>query len=71
MFTSQREKSAKHHIIALVELDMQKMRVRLVLAPAAIRERIRDLERSNGRYGEAAVQEASDDCASKNGQEIS
>jgi hypothetical protein len=44
MFTSQREKWADHHIIALVELDMQKMRVRFVLAREAIRERMRELE---------------------------
>ena len=30
------------HIIALVELDMQKMRVRTFLAREAIRERMRD-----------------------------
>jgi len=44
MSTSQREKCEDAHIIALVELDMQKMRVRIVLAREAIRERIRELE---------------------------
>jgi len=52
MFTSQREKWAEPHIIALVELDMQKMRVRFVLAREAIRERMRELERPKDRYGE-------------------
>lgn len=44
MFTSQREKWADHHIIALVELDMQRRRVRLVLEREAIGERLRELE---------------------------
>jgi hypothetical protein len=45
MSTSQGEKLEDSHIIALVELDMQKMRVRMVLAREAIRERMRELER--------------------------
>ena len=44
MFTSQREKAADPHIVALVELDMQKMRVHIVLSRVAIRERLRELE---------------------------
>jgi hypothetical protein len=52
MFTSQREKWAEPHIIAVVELDMQKMRVRFVLAREAIRERMRELERPKDHYGE-------------------
>ena len=52
MFTSQREKSEDIHIIALVELDMQKMRVRFVLAREAIRERMRELEHPQGRSRE-------------------
>jgi hypothetical protein len=44
MSTSQREKCEDAHIIALVELDLQKLRVRIVLAPEAIRERMRELE---------------------------
>ena len=44
MFTSQPEKRAVPCIIALVELDMPKMRVRVVLAREAIRERLRELE---------------------------
>jgi hypothetical protein len=44
MSTSQREKCEDAHIIAFVELDLQKMRVRILLAPEAIRERIRELE---------------------------
>jgi hypothetical protein len=47
MFTRQREKPADRHIIALVELDMQKMRVRFVLAREAIRARMRELEHSS------------------------
>jgi hypothetical protein len=45
MFTSQREDP---HIIALVELDMQKLRVRFVLAREAIREQMRELEHPQG-----------------------
>ena len=44
MFASQREKRADPQIIAIVELDMQKLRVRIVLARDAIRERLRELE---------------------------
>jgi len=44
MFTGQREKSEVPQVIALVELDMQKMRVRIVLARDAIRERMRELD---------------------------
>jgi hypothetical protein len=44
MSTSQHEKREEAHIIALVELDLQKMRVRIVLAREAIRERMRELE---------------------------
>ena len=44
MFTSQRDEEADPHIVALVELDMQKMRVRIVWAREAIRERMRELE---------------------------
>ena len=44
MFTRQREKWADPHIIALVEFDMHKMRVRIVLAREAIRERLREME---------------------------
>jgi len=52
MFTSQPEKWADPHIIALVELDMQKMRVRFVLAREAIRERLRELEHPRDHHGE-------------------
>jgi hypothetical protein len=51
MFTSQREKWAQRDIVALVELDLQKMRVRIVLAREAIRVRMRELERSGNYYG--------------------
>ncbi len=44
MSTSQREKCEDANVIAVVELDVQKMRVRILLAPEAIRERIRELE---------------------------
>jgi len=44
MSSSQREKCEAAQIIALVELDLQKMRVRIVLAREAIRERMRELE---------------------------
>jgi hypothetical protein len=44
MSASQHEKWEDPHIIALVELDMQKMRVRIVLAREAIRQRMQELE---------------------------
>ena len=43
MFTSQHECEGLN-IIALVELDWQKLRVRFFLARGAIRERMRELE---------------------------
>jgi len=52
MFGSQRKKPEEPHIIAIVELDMQKMRVRIVLAREAINERLRELEHSSDQYGE-------------------
>jgi hypothetical protein len=44
MFTSQRAKSADTEILALVEFDMQKIRVHIVVSREAIRERLRELE---------------------------
>ena len=44
MFASQRETGGDPHIVALVELDMQKMRVRIVLSREAITERLQELE---------------------------
>ena len=52
MFTSQREKCADPHIVALVELDLQKLRVRFVFAREAIRERMQQLERPRDHRGE-------------------
>jgi hypothetical protein len=52
MFTSHREKWVDADIIALVELDMQRMRVRFVLTREAIRERMRELEHPRGHQGE-------------------
>jgi len=41
---SQAEHTADSHTVALVELDIQRMRVRIVLARDAIRQRLRELE---------------------------
>jgi hypothetical protein len=63
MVTSQREKWADPHIIALVELDMRKMRLRFVLAREAIRERMRELEYPRDRHGELqGIEDAPDNC---------
>jgi hypothetical protein len=63
MFTSQREKREDPHVIALVELDMQKMRVRIVLAREAIRERLRELEHPKDHHGERqGIEDAPDSC---------
>lgn len=48
MFSSQYEKWEGPHIIALVELDVQKMRVHIVLKREAMRERLRELEHPSG-----------------------
>ena len=52
MFTSRREKRAEPDIIALVELDMKKMRVRVVFAREAIKERMQKLEHTRDHHGE-------------------
>jgi hypothetical protein len=44
MSTSPNEKGIAAHIIALVELDMQKKRVRFFLAREAIRQRMQELD---------------------------
>jgi hypothetical protein len=51
MVTSQCEEWAGLYIIALVELDWQKMRVRIVLEPDAITERLRELEHPSRSIG--------------------
>jgi hypothetical protein len=51
MFSSRGESWADpHSIIALVELDLQKMRVRIVLAREAIRGRLKELEHAKGHH---------------------
>jgi hypothetical protein len=52
MFSSQREQWAEPQIVAIVELDTQKMRVRIVLAREATRQRLRELEHPTARQGE-------------------
>jgi hypothetical protein len=44
MFTSQCEKGGDPHVVALVELDLQKMRVHIVLSREAIRQRLQEME---------------------------
>jgi len=44
MFSRQCEEWENPHVIALVELDMQRMRVNIVFSREAIRERLRALE---------------------------
>jgi hypothetical protein len=63
MLVSQCEKRADPDIIALVELDMQKMRVRIVLAREAIRVRIRELEHFAGLHGKRqGIEDVPDGC---------
>jgi hypothetical protein len=64
MFTSQREKYADSDIVALVELDMQKMRVRIVLAREAIRERLRELGHPRDHHEE---RQGIETCAKESG----
>jgi hypothetical protein len=52
MFASEREKREAPHIVAIVELDIQKIRVRIVLAREAIKERLRELEHPKNHHGE-------------------
>jgi hypothetical protein len=56
MFSSQREEwVAEPHVIALVEIDMQKVLVRLLLAREAIRERMEELEHPGDHRAQPAV----------------
>jgi hypothetical protein len=57
MFASQREHTADPHIVALVELDMQRMRVRIVVAREAIRQRLRELEHPMDRGEQRGVED--------------
>ena len=50
MFASRRKNRAVPEIVALVELDVQTMRVRFVLAGEAIRERLRELEHAGNHH---------------------
>lgn len=58
MFFSQRAIPADSKVIALVELDIKKMRVRIVLVPQAIRERLRELEYPVDPQGDRQLIEA-------------
>jgi hypothetical protein len=53
MFFGQREKQAAvvPQVLALVEFDMQKMRVRFLLTREAIKERLQELELPRGIQG--------------------
>jgi hypothetical protein len=63
MFSSQREDRANSEIVALVELDIKKLRVRIVLGPEAIRERLRALEYTLDYHAERQrVEDAADKC---------
>lgn len=64
MLTSQREKDADRDIVALVELDMQKMRVRIALTRDAIRDRLRELKHSGEHH---AQRQGITTCAKESG----
>ena len=51
MPTSQREPYTEHDVVALVELDMQELRLRFFIGRKATRERLRELERPRDRDG--------------------
>ncbi len=48
MVTSQCKEWAAPHIVALVELDLQKMRLNVVLSREAITERLREMRDLSG-----------------------
>jgi hypothetical protein len=66
MFTSQCEKGDDPHIVALVEVDMQKMRVHIILSREAIGERLQELESplgtATGTSGRVARVEELSNC---------
>jgi hypothetical protein len=67
MFISQGEGWADPHIVALVELDLQKMRVRIVWAREAIRKRMRELEHPRDHHAERpSIEDAPDNRGLKN-----
>ena len=51
MFTGNEKIGPERDIIALVDLDIQTMRVRFVLAREAIKERMRELEHTGDHHG--------------------
>jgi hypothetical protein len=64
MLTSRCDKYADPDIVALVELDMQKMRLRIVLTRDAIRRRLRELERPSDHLAQRGGIET---CAKESG----
>jgi hypothetical protein len=66
MLTSRREEPVAPHIIAIVELDVRKMRVRVVLTRAAIGRRLQELEFPKHHHGGWHSSEgAPDSCRSE------
>jgi hypothetical protein len=64
MLNGQREERTDPRIIALVELDIQNMRLRIILACQAIRERLLELESSTDHHsGTTQHPGAPDNCA--------
>jgi len=58
VFSSQREIPADSDIVALVELDMKRMQLRIFLARRAIRERLRELDNPASGNGSASLKSA-------------
>jgi hypothetical protein len=58
VFSSQREIPADSDILALVELDIKRMRLRIFLARQAIRERLRELDNPAGGNGSSSLNSA-------------
>jgi len=58
VFSSQREIPADSDILALVEFDIKRMRLRIFLERSAIRERLRELDSPAGGNGSAALNSA-------------
>jgi hypothetical protein len=52
MFPNEQKKWLALYKAALLELDLQKMPERIVLASKALHERSRELQGSSGHYGE-------------------
>lgn len=70
MFSSQPEMPADSDVVALVELDVKTMRLRIFLARRAIRERLRELDSPSGGNAGASLKSTEPKGLTRSGLEV-